>query len=54
MIKFGKIRKGAKIPSYATSGSGWADMYACFDEYEMVIPAHECKQIGRASCRERV
>lgn len=52
MIKFGKIRKGAKIPSYATSGSGWADIYACFDEYEMVIPAHECRLIPTGLCSE--
>lgn len=44
-IKLAKVREGAIIPSYATDGAGWLDVYACFDEYEIIIPAHTCKLV---------
>ena len=50
MIKFGKLHKGATIPSYATDGSGWADIYACFDDYELIIPPHTTKLIPTGLC----
>lgn len=51
-IKFGKLHSDAVIPTYATKGAGWADMYACFDEYERVIPPHECVLIPTGLCSE--
>jgi dUTP pyrophosphatase len=52
MIKFGKLHKDAKIPTYATDGSGWADVYACFDDYEIVIPPYSTRLIPTGLCSE--
>lgn len=50
MIRFGKLNENAKIPAYATDGSGWADIYACFEDYEMAIPPHTTKLIPTGLC----
>ena len=50
-IKFAKVRPDAKIPSKRDEDMGF-DIYACFDDDYIEIPAHETKLIptGIASC----
>ena len=51
VIYFAKVKEGAKIPSKRVEDAGF-DIYACFDEEEIVIQPHETKMIptGIASC----
>lgn len=51
-IKFGKLNSNVKIPSYATDGSGWADVYAYFEDYEVIIPPHTTALIPTGLCSE--
>lgn len=39
-IYWAKVKEGAIIPTRRKEDAGW-DIYACFNENEMVIPAHE-------------
>lgn len=44
-IYFSKVRENAKIPSKAKEDAGY-DIYLCFDEDYIIIPAHETKMIS--------
>ena len=44
MIQFAKLREGAVIPSKRDEDSDY-DLYACFDEEELVIPAFSTRLI---------
>ena len=43
-VYFGKTREDAKIPAKRYEDAGY-DIYACFDEDFILIPAHETKMI---------
>lgn len=43
-VYFGKLRPDAKIPTKRDEDAGY-DIYACFDEDYMMLPAHSTKMI---------
>lgn len=43
-VKFAKTRENAKIPTKRFEDAGY-DIYACFDENEMIIPPHQTVMI---------
>ena len=48
-LYFAKVREGAKIPSKRDEDMCY-DVYACFEEDRMVIPAHTTKLIPTGIC----
>lgn len=48
-IKFAKLRDEAKIPTKEKENAGY-DIYACFDEDYVIIPAHTTKLIPTGIC----
>lgn len=49
MIRFAKLHPAAKIPSKENGSAGF-DIYACFDEAYLKLPAHETTMVPTGVC----
>lgn len=49
MIRFAKLRPNAKVPKKEDGSAGF-DIYACFDEPYLKLPAHETTMVPTGIC----
>ena len=46
IVRIKKLRPGARVPAFASSGSAGCDLYACIEDGSAVIPPHASVMVG--------
>ena len=46
IVRIKKLRPGARVPAFASSGSAGCDLYACIEDGCAVIPPHASVMVG--------